>query len=190
MCATLGTLCHDYDTGNGDLGDQCHDVGHEGDPEACAEIYDDCVAFCQEHDESDAGDGGHAHAGEACETLAMTCHDLDDGGNNLAHECHEIGHAGDAHACEEMLAVCVSYCDPANAGDAGASLCHELAEMCHPHEEGDAGSTDAGDAGEADAAAHEQMEACHQIGHDGDVRACAAAYTDCVTACGGGDAGH
>ncbi|HEX2881178.1 MAG TPA: hypothetical protein VHO25_16720, partial [Polyangiaceae bacterium] len=37
MCAELGTYCHASDTGEDDLGNICHDVGHEGDPAACAE---------------------------------------------------------------------------------------------------------------------------------------------------------
>ena len=45
-CATLASVCHDFDLGTGDLGDLCHDVGHEGVTSDCDSMYDECVAFC------------------------------------------------------------------------------------------------------------------------------------------------
>jgi hypothetical protein len=118
MCAELGSLCHEYDTGSG-LGHECHETGHLGDTAACMEIYDECIAFCQPHDEADAGDAGHSHGSEQCETLASVCHDADGG---MAMECHEIGHGGDAHECESMYDACLAVCEghhEADAGDAG-----------------------------------------------------------------------
>ncbi|HEX2880494.1 MAG TPA: hypothetical protein VHO25_13265 [Polyangiaceae bacterium] len=123
VCAALGTLCHDFDTGNGDLGDQCHDAGHVGDPEACAEIYDDCVAFCSSdagHHDEDGGDAGHP-ASAVCEEIGHLCHDFDTGDSGLGHECHEVGHAGDEAACLAIQADCLALCggDGGHHGDGG-----------------------------------------------------------------------
>jgi hypothetical protein len=35
---------------------ECHVVGHDGDEDACAEIYEACIELCSEdHHDSDAG---------------------------------------------------------------------------------------------------------------------------------------
>jgi hypothetical protein len=82
MCCDLGALCHVAQqteasgeggaAGSGDSdGPQtpqdCHDLGHEGDPERCREVYDQCLSICQ----IDAEHEGAEHEGEveehACE---------------------------------------------------------------------------------------------------------------------------
>ena len=65
-CAALGSLCHPIETG---IGQECHEVGHEGDATACAERFDECAHFCleersklPEHGAGGAGGGaGGAH---------------------------------------------------------------------------------------------------------------------------------
>jgi hypothetical protein len=42
-CEELGELCHPVQTA---LGQTCHQIGHEGDADACAEHYDECIAEC------------------------------------------------------------------------------------------------------------------------------------------------
>jgi hypothetical protein len=42
-CEELGEVCHDTGT---DLGQECHEVGHHGDEDECAERYDECIAEC------------------------------------------------------------------------------------------------------------------------------------------------
>jgi hypothetical protein len=42
-CADLGSNCHDAP---GKVAAMCHDVGHEGDEEACAEIWQECREAC------------------------------------------------------------------------------------------------------------------------------------------------
>ncbi len=127
MCAELGTLCHPFDNNDGEFGEQCHDVGHAGDPEACAEIYDECIAFCQAPIDAGTSDAGTRHPDDAsaghhetdagsalCEELGHTCHAFDDG-DGLGRECHEVGHAGDHEACEAIFDQCSQLC----RGDAG-----------------------------------------------------------------------
>lgn len=131
MCAELGTYCHAFDEGTG-LGAECHEAGHTGDEAVCAEMYDECIAFCQSdagHHEEDGGDAGH-HASAVCEEIGHLCHDFDNGDSGLGHECHEVGHAGDEAACLAIQDDCVALC----GGDAG-------------HHEDDAGHSDAGDGG-------------------------------------------
>jgi hypothetical protein len=135
MCAEIGTYCHAYDEGTG-LGAECHETGHQGDPEACAAIYDECIAFCRSDagsgaNDEDGGDAGEGHS--HCEELGHLCHDLDDGGSNLAHECHETGHAGDEAACEAIFDQCVALCSPADAGDGAAPACETNGHGCHTH---------------------------------------------------------
>lgn len=130
MCAELGTYCHAFDDGTG-LGAECHEAGHTGDEAVCAEMYDECIAFCHGdggHHEEDGGDAGH-HASAVCEEIGHLCHDFDTGDSGLGHECHEVGHAGDEAACLAIQDDCLALC----GGDAG-------------HHE-DAGHSDAGDGG-------------------------------------------
>ncbi len=42
-CAELGSGCHDTQT---PLGVMCHDVGHDGDEAACAEVWVECKEHC------------------------------------------------------------------------------------------------------------------------------------------------
>jgi hypothetical protein len=168
-CVELGARCHPFDHGEG-LGHECHEIGHENAVSECHEKYDECIAFCTA---PDAGAPPDASIPSACEEIGHKCHELDDGGDTLAHECHEVGHAGDLAACEAIYPQCIALCDPAGAGDAGKLLCDEIGEKCHPFDDGGAGL------------GHE----CHEVGHTGDVAACAAIYDQCITFCSA-DAGH
>lgn len=143
MCRVLGALCHAVDDIDGPLA-ECHDLGHAGDPEVCAERFESCANQCL-----DAADGGHGtgggggtggsagHAGapghgqggaagghgpgsDLCDFIGSYCHDVDDGDGPL-HACHELGHAGDAEACFVEAESCVTLCAAARAGAAGAS---------------------------------------------------------------------
>ena len=179
MCAELGTYCHPFDENDGELGDVCHNIGHAGEPEACAEIYDECMALCNPGDAgADAGEHTeHADGGSAmCEELGHTCHDFDDG-EGLGHECHEIGHAGDAHECAEVYDECMDLCS-GDGGvhieeDAGAAMCEELGHTCHDFDDGEG-------------LGHE----CHEIGHAGDPQACATIYDECLDFCSGDAGAH
>jgi hypothetical protein len=116
MCAELGSLCHDFDLGDGELGDRCHDIGHAGDPDDCEEVYEECIEFCSEHGHGDAGhhDAGHheeVDGGAAlCQELGHRCHGYDDGGTNLGSECHHIGHSGNVSECIEHYDECIAAC--------------------------------------------------------------------------------
>ena len=119
-CAELGTYCHAFDRGTGDRGDQCHDVGHQGDPEACLEIYDECMEFCQADDE-DAGpdhdeDAGHEHEDEDGGQDAATGHDPEDAA---------AGEHGDEDAASGKCAELGQRCHDFDTPDA------EMARECH-----------------------------------------------------------
>jgi hypothetical protein len=45
QCAELGTICHAVDDGDGPIHD-CHTLGHDNDPEVCAENYTRCRELC------------------------------------------------------------------------------------------------------------------------------------------------
>jgi hypothetical protein len=174
MCAEMGTYCHASDTGEDNLANTCHDVGHAGDPAACAEIYDECMAFCLQdagHNE-DAG-SEHPDAGALCEEIGSTCHD----GSGLAQYCHEVGHAGEPNACAAVHEECMELCEADHGGDggthaeadsgttdAGAQICETLGSTCHD-----------GGGGLA--------QYCHEVGHDGDLAACSEIYDDCLALC-------
>lgn len=163
MCAELGAQCHAFDDGSGNLGTRCHHIGHEGDLEACAEVYDECMAHCVEPMESDAGNAdageaghdhehdaggsrGHDEPSERCHELGHLCHDLDDG-EGLAHECHEAGHAGDEAACVEIYDACIALC-----GSDGGN---------HEHGSSDAGAHSDHDGGMRDGGAHDAAHHDH-----------------------------
>jgi hypothetical protein len=78
-CMDLGQICHDADDGADTMGAECHDIGHEGDGEACLEAYDECIEYCMSVLAGGAGGGGHGHEGGA-------------GG-----EAHHGGAGGEAH---------------------------------------------------------------------------------------------
>lgn len=127
-CKVLGTLCHEADTGSG-MGHDCHEVGHEGHVDECAEQFDSCITFCTA-EETGTG-GAPAEPKDAhCAALGELCHAVDDETGPL-HECHELGHVGNAANCLAGFDEC-------------ATLCLAAREALPPHTEGGAGGVGAG----------------------------------------------
>jgi hypothetical protein len=58
QCEEIGSLCHEPGETNAQA-QACHEFGHDGDPEVCADMYDDCIALCEEL----IGAGGAGGAG-------------------------------------------------------------------------------------------------------------------------------
>lgn len=58
-CRELASRCHGVST---PLGDECHDLGHDGDDSKCGPRKAECLAECPE---KEASDGGHAPADDA-----------------------------------------------------------------------------------------------------------------------------
>lgn len=123
QCEAIGELCHPVDDGDGPL-HECHDLGHIGDPEVCAERFDDCITMClaaaEEHGEGGAG-GDHAHGegSDLCDFIGSFCHEVDDGDGPL-HDCHELGHDGTPEMCMEQAEECVTMCAAAREAAGGA----------------------------------------------------------------------
>jgi hypothetical protein len=46
MCLEIGQVCQDPGDGGSSLQLECHETGHAREGEACAAIYDDCIALC------------------------------------------------------------------------------------------------------------------------------------------------
>jgi hypothetical protein len=59
-CEEIGEVCHEPDDEDGPLA-ACHDLGHVGNEQVCAERYDDCLAMCRAG--LDAGAGGASGSG-------------------------------------------------------------------------------------------------------------------------------
>ncbi len=60
MCCVLGALCHrPGEQSNAEM-QACHELGHENDPDACREGYQDCLDICA------AGGAGGAASEHAC----------------------------------------------------------------------------------------------------------------------------
>jgi hypothetical protein len=131
-CKVLGTLCHEADDGSGTgMGHECHEVGHEGHADACAEEFGSCIAFCTAQD--DGSGGAPAETKDAhCAALGELCHVVDDKTGPL-HECHEVGHLNNAANCLAAFDEC-------------ATLCLAAREALPPHTEGGAGGASAGGA--------------------------------------------
>jgi hypothetical protein len=115
------------------------------------------------------GQGGSASDGSVeCAVLGELCHEADTG-PGPAHDCHEVGHEGEGTQCLLAFADCARTCVPEGAGGSGAGIdprCATLGELCHPVDD-ETGP----------------LHECHEIGHDGDASACAAAFTDCASRC-------
>lgn len=63
QCEEMGSLCHEPGETNAQA-QACHEFGHDGDPEVCADMYDDCIALCEELLGA-GGAGGEGGAGGA-----------------------------------------------------------------------------------------------------------------------------
>ncbi len=55
VCKEIGSTCHDVPTA---LGQECHELGHEGDAAVCAERQDECLTYCTEFGGGGAGGQG------------------------------------------------------------------------------------------------------------------------------------
>jgi hypothetical protein len=122
-CLVLGELCHRVDDVDGPL-HECHEVGHVGDPVACAAEFDECTTSCIEAGEPGVGGAGAGGAeGEPgpikCMALGELCHPVDDIDGPL-HECHELGHVADVAVCEAEFDHCVTICIEAIEAAEGA----------------------------------------------------------------------
>lgn len=61
-CAALGELCHPIEDG---MGPECHELGHVGNPAACAESFEECAHFCLEARAAlEPGAGGSGTGGQ------------------------------------------------------------------------------------------------------------------------------
>jgi hypothetical protein len=105
-CQVLGELCHAADTGGGPA-DDCHQLGHVGNAEACTARFASCIGTCTG---ADVGAGGAGSGDDPkCAALGALCHaageiDAD------AEECHDLGHEGNAAACAEGFDACAILC--------------------------------------------------------------------------------
>ncbi len=120
-CRVLGELCHRVDDMDGPL-NECHEVGHSGDPVACAAEFDECTTSCVEAAEPGAGGAGGAASDPGpikCVALGALCHPVDDM-NGPLNECHELGHSADAAVCEADFDHGVESCMVAIAAAEGA----------------------------------------------------------------------
>lgn len=108
-CKVIGELCHEADTGSGP-GHDCHELGHVGNADACAEAFDGCITLCTGDDTGGGGAGGGGSAPDAyCAALGELCHAADDTDGPL-HECHEVGHVGNAANCAAEFDHCATLC--------------------------------------------------------------------------------
>jgi hypothetical protein len=55
VCQEIGEVCHGVPT---DLGEECHELGHDGVAAVCAEREDECLAHCNEVGVGGAGGQG------------------------------------------------------------------------------------------------------------------------------------
>ena len=139
-------------------------------------------AGCGDDDDSNPAVGGtasHAGAGQGgspaddgaieCQVLGELCHEADTG-SGPAHDCHEVGHESVGATCLKEFAGCVGTCvHEEGAGGAAADKdpkCAALGELCHPVDDKTG-----------------PLHDCHEVGHEGDAAACAAAFDDCATKC-------
>lgn len=124
VCQVIGELCHAADSGEGPA-QECHEIGHVGDGEACEAAFDGCMSICIESESGSGGGGGASGEGGGsgeggasaegsgkdpyCAALGELCHAVDDE-DGPTHECHELGHVNDPEICMEQFDDCATLC--------------------------------------------------------------------------------
>lgn len=112
-CKVLGQLCHEADSGTG-TAHECHETGHQGKADACAQEFAGCIAFCTGDGAGSGGAGGSGPAEDAhCAALGELCHLADADGPVQA--CHELGHVNNAAQCAAAFDDCAKLCLAARA---------------------------------------------------------------------------
>jgi len=103
-CALLASRCHGVDTA---LGNECHDLGHDGDDSKCGPRKVECLAACPD---GVHGDGGHVEphqdAGETRD--ASSDADADAGGDPCPGYCDCMKTACATTFADD--AACLSAC--------------------------------------------------------------------------------
>lgn len=107
-CKVIGELCHAADSGTG-TAHECHETGHVGHADACAEAFDGCIAFCTRDDDGAGGGGGGTAQDGHCAALGELCHEVDDV-NGPLHACHELGHVNNSAKCAAGFDACATQC--------------------------------------------------------------------------------
>jgi len=59
-CSDLVTACHDAGEALHGRYDECHEIGHANDGEACLEVYEECMELCANAPLGEGGAGGEA----------------------------------------------------------------------------------------------------------------------------------
>ncbi len=54
-CKAIGTTCHDVPT---ELGQECHEIGHDNVASVCSERGAECLAYCEAYGAGGAGGAG------------------------------------------------------------------------------------------------------------------------------------
>jgi hypothetical protein len=120
-CKVLGKLCHEADDAMGEA-HECHEIGHQGEVEACHESFAACINTCKT-DEGSGGQGvggtGSEEASPYCAALGELCHIVGEE-EGPVHDCHELGHIGNGPDCEAGFSECATLCVAA-INDADAS---------------------------------------------------------------------
>jgi len=95
QCEVMGSLCHDSPSA---AGQACHDLGHDGPPNACVAEFAGCLDVCLEHG-----------AGEDpfCRAIGSLCHDSE---SAAGQACHDLGHDGDPDMCRREFDACAQLC--------------------------------------------------------------------------------
>ena len=60
-CEAIYQTCHDPGEALGGRYDECHEIGHANDGEACLEVYEECMELCAAAPLGEGGAGGEAH---------------------------------------------------------------------------------------------------------------------------------
>jgi hypothetical protein len=99
QCSVLGSLCHDDETA---AGHACHELGHDGTPDACVTGFSGCIEVC-------LGDPSGEHDDPICRALGSLCH-FPGGGGGPQDACHNVGHDGDPENCRRRFDDCAERC--------------------------------------------------------------------------------
>lgn len=120
-CALLASECHHADHGDGAMGQQCHEIGHEQDEAACIARFDECIAFCTgdggaEAHEHDAGE----HTSDVGDSGAMSSSGDASSGPHDASTALDAGEAPDASGLDAGETGDASALDGSTHADSGS----------------------------------------------------------------------
>jgi hypothetical protein len=144
-----------HDLDNGSgMAHECHETAHAGEAAACEMNHDACIAFCTAGTGSESGGETGSTSATASESGTSTAESTGPTATESGSESTTQGHDDSTGRGGHD-----------SGSETAGTACDVLGTGCHDVETPEA-------------------QACHDLGHDGDVMACEEALAECTKICG------